>query len=214
MYGKKISSRLNFCCEDICHNVLNINRKKASGVMSRTNFFTKGFVAFICIALLIVVTTFSAYADPSGVISKYKTVSAPYVIPPINCYTTLYILSRTKPVTSKCLIPGKMANGQKIPVTHSGEIPNTYTTSCYNPLTSLAIFSHANGSVCFVGNGYLGIRLDGVYYLSTEFVDTSPGWVRYYNPTGNYFYFDIFSAYGCPWFCGNTEITQVDITGI
>ena len=181
--------------------------------MSKSKFFTKGFVAFICITFLIVTTTFSAYADPSGVISKHKTVSALYVIPPINCYTTLYILSRTKPVTSKCLIPGKMVNGQKIPVTHSGEIPNTYTTSCYNPLTSLAILSHANGTVCFVGNGYLGIRLDGVYYLSTQFIDTSAGWVRYYNPTGNYFYFDIFSTYGCPWFCGNTEITQVDITG-
>lgn len=181
--------------------------------MSKSKMFIKGFVALFFIAYLVASTTFSVYADSFGVISRHKPASASYVIPPANCYTTLYILSRTKPVISKCLVPGKMVKGQKVPVTHSRDFPNTYTTSCYNPLTSLFIASHANGNVCFAGSGYLGIQLNGVYYLSTQFINTQTGWVRYYNPGGNYFYFDIFSTYGCPWFCGNTEITQVDLTG-
>ncbi len=170
--------------------------------------FTRGTVALFCVAFLVVATTFSAYADSSFVNSKQKTTSAAYVVPPSNCYTTLYTLSKTKAATSKCLVPGKMVNGKKVAVTSSGKvIPYTSTSACSWFLSKLEIDSAVNGQVCFTGSGYLAIRLDKVSFLSTQ---TTAGWVRLYNPTGITFYFQWWSTYWCSPFC-SALITQVYI---
>ncbi len=148
--------------------------------------------------VLILLSLFFFVASPQ---SKAQTASRS---PLERCAVLLIHLHGNRPATSICLVYGKLVNGKMI--------PDTQTADCNGGGLTLQIKSDANGDVCFTGQGYLGIRLDGVYDIKTY---NYGGWVVYYDGgLGHKWYLSSSSEYYCqdsP-FCGTgLEITQVNI---
>lgn len=142
-------------------------------------------------------TSLSPYASAASVASTSK-----------HCVATLVHLLGKNKADIKCM----KEDGSAI-------TPHTSRINCYSSGVELDILSNANGEVCFTGHGYLGFRLDYVFYLASS---GSSGYVRYYpegSTNGNFFYFNSGtycnngSTANCPGdpFKGNVGITQIGI---
>lgn len=117
-----------------------------------------------------------------------------------SCSVLLIHLHGNAPATETCLAQ----NNRTVS-------PDTNTTNC-NANPSLIIWSIYNGEVCFTGNGYLAIRLDGVYQIVAY---TAAGWVKYYHGGPGYVYYyssvNLYNGNNSPFSGSGVEITQVDI---
>ncbi len=96
------------------------------------------------------------------------------------CVVTVYYLHGRQPATSSCL-QHQILQGNRV------VSPKTSQGSCSNPNATL--WSSVNGTLCFVGYGYLGFTQCCSQVYQEYFAGCCDGWLWYYNgSTGTRFY--------------------------